>query len=334
MHPFPLFPLPSGEERGFGVTLARMEHETSQTTINETPPARPGDWKAILRELDIRPSRRMGQNFLIDREVLADIVAAAAVAPGQTVLEVGPGLGILTAALAAAVGPGGQVVSVELDRRLAEYLPRHFAQMPQVRIVPGDILRQDPRALVAGAPYVVVANLPYQITSMAFRFFLEHPHPPERMTVLVQHEVAERIVAAPPNMSILAVAVQFFAQPRYVRAVPPTAFVPSPAVQSAVLTAEYHTPPLPRAQWAGFFALVQAGFGAKRKQLHNSLLERLRAPREQIDAALAAAGIAGTRRAQTLSLAEWLALDRACREAGVPLDAAMGRAVGKSDDDA
>ena len=162
-----------------------------------------------------------------------------------------------------------------------------------MRIIQSDVLRVAPGDLVGDAPYVVVANLPYQITSAAFRYFLEATHPPERMTVLVQREVAQRITAVPPEMSILAIAVQFFARPRIALSVPPEAFVPRPAVQSAVLTLSVVSPPLPRDRWAGFFALVQAGFGAKRKQVHNSLMERLRLPRETVSDLLTAAGIDG-----------------------------------------
>jgi len=295
-------------------------------------PRHVGEWKAILAELGITPSRRMGQNFLVDAQALADIVATADVGAGETVVEVGPGLGALTAALAVAVGQAGQVVAVELDKRLAAYLPGRFAGVPQVRIVPADILRTSPADLTGGLPYVVVANLPYQITSAAFRFFLEDPHPPGRMTTLVQREVAERIAAAPPEMSVLAVSVQFFGVPTIVRTVPPEAFMPRPAVVSAVMVVERHEPPLPRARWRGFFALVQAGFGAKRKQIHNSLSERLRLPRDTVGDVLTAAGLDGARRAQTLSLAEWLTLNAAFAAAGVPLDAAMGRRVGDDTD--
>jgi len=291
-------------------------------------PRHAGEWKAILTELGITPSRRMGQNFLVDAQVLADIVETAGVSAGETVVEVGPGLGALTAALAVAVGPTGQVVAVELDKRLAAYLPGRFADVPQVRIVAADILRTSPADLTGGTPYVVVANLPYQITSAAFRFFLEDPHPPGRMTTLVQREVAERIAAAPPEMSVLAVSVQFFGVPTIIRTVPPEAFMPRPAVVSAVMTIERHAPPLPRTRWRGFFALVQAGFGAKRKQIHNSLSERLRLPRDTVGDVLTAVGLDGARRAQTLALAEWIALDAAFAAAGVPLDAAMGRRVG------
>src|SRR5690348_12243160 len=184
-------------------------------------PQRVGDWKAILRDLGVTPSRRMGQNFLVDRGVLAGIVAAAGVRPGETVIEIGPGLGILTAALAEAVGASGRVIAVELDKRLAAYLQSAYADTPHVTILQQDILRVMPGDLVGPAPYTVVANLPYQITSAAFRHFLESPHPPGRMTLLVQREVAERIVAAPPEMSILAIAVQFFARPRIALVVPP-----------------------------------------------------------------------------------------------------------------
>lgn len=274
----------------------------------------------------------MGQNFLVERGVLADIVEAAAVQRDETVIEVGPGLGILTAALADVVGPAGRVVAVELDKRLAPYLQTAYAAVPQVTIVQRDILRVAPGDLIGDAPYVVVANLPYQITSAAFRHFLEAAHPPRQMTVLVQREVAQRIAARPPEMSVLAVAIQFFAAPRIVRIVPPEAFVPRPEVHSAILSLAVAPPPLPRERWRGFFALVQAGFGAKRKQLHNSMTERLRLPRETVSALLDAAGIDGTRRAQTLALDEWLALDRAAREQNISLGDAMGRRVGVEDD--
>lgn len=294
-------------------------------------PQRAGDWRAILRDLGITPSKRMGQNFLVDRGVLAEIIAVAGVQPEQTVIEVGPGLGILTAALVDAVGPSGRVIAVELDKRLAEYLHTAFAGSP-VRIVQADVLRTTPEDLIGDAPYVVVANLPYQITSAAFRHFLEATHSPSRMTVLVQREVAQRIVAVPSEMSILAVAVQFFASPAIALLVPPEAFVPRPAVHSAVLTLDVHPPPLPRPRWAGFFALVQAGFGAKRKQIHNSLMERLRLPREVIGGALDVAGIDGMRRAQTLTLDEWLTLEAAFVDRDISLEGAMGRRVGVSED--
>ena len=311
-----------------------MSDDTDTPPITVPTPQRAGDWKAILRDLGVTPSRRMGQNFLVDRDVLAGIVAAAGVRSGETVIEVGPGLGILTAALAEAVGDTGRVVAVELDKRLAEYLQTAYAATPQVTILQQDILRTTPGDLVGAAPYAVVANLPYQITSAAFRHFLETAHPPERMTLLVQREVAQRIVAAPPEMSILAIAVQFFAAPRIVLDVPPEAFVPRPQVQSVILNLDVAVPPLPPERWRGFFSLVQAGFGAKRKQIHNSLVERLRLPRETVGAFLDAAGIDAMRRAQTLSLDEWLALERAAISLDLSLSGAMGRRVGARDDDA
>jgi 16S rRNA (adenine1518-N6/adenine1519-N6)-dimethyltransferase len=311
-----------------------MNDDPQPQTAALPQPQRAGDWKAILRDLGVTPSRRMGQNFLVDRGVLAEIVAAAAVQAGETVIEVGPGLGILTAALAEAVGPAGRVVAVELDKRLAPYLQTVYAAAPQVTIMQQDILRVAPDDLVGEKPYAVVANLPYQITSAAFRHFLEAAHPPERLTVLVQREVAHRIAAQPPEMSVLAEAIQFFAAPRIDGNVPPEAFVPRPEVHSAILTLTVGAPPLPRERWRGFFSLVQAGFGAKRKQLHNSLTDRLRLPREAVSALLDAAGIDGMRRAQTFSLEEWLALERAAVEQRLSLSDAMGRRVGAGGDDA
>lgn len=311
-----------------------MSDDTRASLPNLPLPQRVGDWKAILHDLGVTPSRRMGQNFLVDRAILDGIMAAADVRPGETVIEIGPGLGILTAALAAAVGPSGRVVAVELDKRLAAYLQTAYAGTAWVAIIQRDILRATPGDLVGTMPYTVVANLPYQITSAALRHFLESPHPPERMTLLVQREVALRVVAAPPEMSILAVAVQFFARPRILLSVPPEAFVPRPAVFSAVLSLNVVAPPLPPERWRGFFALVQAGFGAKRKQIHNSLVERLRLPRETVSAVLGTAGIDAARRAQTFTLEEWLALERAAIHMNISLVGAMGRAVEVRSDEA
>lgn len=278
--------------------------------------------RALLRELAVRPSKGRGQNFLTDRGIVARIADAAGVRPGDAVIEVGPGLGILTEELIARVGPTGRVVAVELDRRLAAHLREAHAATPTLRLVEGDVLRASPDDLLAdlpaGTPYAVVANLPYNITSAVLRQFLDNPRRPTALTVMVQREVAERIVARPrptpvgAPMSLLAVAVQFYGTPSIALRLGPGAFVPRPAVESAVLhIALRPQPPLPDAAIPAFFATVAAGFGQRRKQLANSLGAGLGLERAPVAAALAAAGIAPERRAETLDVGEWLRLHAA-----------------------
>ncbi len=275
-------------------------------------------WRDLLRELAIRPSKGKGQNFLTDQNVVARIADAAELSPGAVVIEVGPGLGILTTELLARVGPMGKVIAVELDRRLAAYIRELFAANPALTLFEGDILRQPPTALLSDylghTAYSVVANLPYNITSAVLRHFLDSPLRPTALTVMVQREVAERIVARPPAMSVLAVAVQFYGRPTIAFRIPPGAFIPRPKVESAVLHIEVTpTPLLSAAETPAFFAIVNAGFGQRRKQLANSLMAGLVLPKAVVEQGLAMAGIAPTRRAETLTVAEWVALHTALR---------------------
>jgi 16S rRNA (adenine1518-N6/adenine1519-N6)-dimethyltransferase len=281
-------------------------------------PPRPA-WRALLRELAVRPSKGLGQHFLTDRAIVVRVADAARLAPGDTVVEVGPGLGILTGELLARVGPGGRVVAVEVDRRLAAYLRAEYAGRAALTVVEADVLRRPPETLAPGdGPYALVANLPYSITSAVFRHFLDSPRRPAELVVMVQREVAERIVARPPAMSVLAVAVQFYGDPAIVLRVGRGAFLPPPKVESAVLRVPVHAPPLPQAEIPGFFALVTAGFGQRRKQLLNSLAAGLGLPKEALLPALDAAGVAPTRRAETLAVADWLALHARLRALVTP----------------
>jgi 16S rRNA (adenine1518-N6/adenine1519-N6)-dimethyltransferase len=265
------------------------------------PTARPG-WRERLSALGLTPSKALGQNFLHDRGVVRRIAESAGIEPDDTVLEVGPGLGILTEELAARAR---RVVAVELDPRLAAYLP---AVMPaNVDVVHADALEVDPVSLV-GPDYRVVANLPYSVGNAILRRMQEADPPPRSLTVMVQREVAERMCASPPAMSILAVAVQFYGVPRILFRVGGGAFVPPPSVESAVIQITTHAPPLPRADHAAFFRVVQAGFAQKRKQLANTLSAGLRVKRAAVVAALAAAGIAPTERAERLTVADWVRL--------------------------
>ncbi len=273
----------------------------------------------LIRRFGLDPKKSLGQNYLIDNSHLDRIAEAGDLSPADAVLEVGPGLGVLTRRLA---DRAGCVVAVELDDRLIDVLRSLFVERKNVTIIHGDILAQQPRAFFAAAGchppidgssgYKVVANLPYYITSPVLRHLLEAAPPPLLTVVMVQREVAERICAQPGDMSILAVSVQFYAVPTIVQRVPAGAFYPRPAVDSAVLRLELRpAPAVPDVAPERFFRVVRAGFAQKRKQLLNSLSAGLGRPKEEVAAALAAARIDPRRRAETLALAEWGALCRA-----------------------
>jgi len=260
--------------------------------------------KALLRELGLRPSKGLGQNFLVDRSILPQILAAAALSPEDRVVEIGPGVGVLTLPLARSVR---QLIAVELDRRLYPYLHTVLAPFPGARLIEGDALHFDPATLAPG-PYKLVANIPYYITSAILRHFLDSSHPPTRIVLMVQKEVAERIVAQPPDMSLLAVSVQFYGRPEIWATVPAQAFFPPPKVDSAILLIETFEPmerPCPGVDPTRFFAVARAGFGQKRKQLINSLSAGLKLDKSQVHTAMQQAGLEETRRAESLSLEEW-----------------------------
>ncbi|MFQ5595816.1 MAG: 16S rRNA (adenine(1518)-N(6)/adenine(1519)-N(6))-dimethyltransferase RsmA [Anaerolineae bacterium] len=257
---------------------------------------------------DARPKKGLGQHFLIDETVLDKIIAAAEVGPADTVLEIGPGLGVLTRVLAE---HAGHVIAVELDEQMVGILRAQLAGCENLEIVQGDILEIDPGELIAG-PYIVVANLPYYITSAVLRHLLETRHKPRLLVLMMQLEVAQRILAKPGDMSILAVSVQFYGQPKMATRVPAGAFWPPPEVDSAVLRIDvYQEPPVAVEDVDWFFKVVRAGFGQKRKQLKNALAGGLHPGKDEVLAALEEAGIDPRRRAETLSIKEWAALARA-----------------------
>ncbi len=260
--------------------------------------------KTILTSYDLQPRKGLGQNFLFDENVLARIVDAADIQPGDEVLEIGPGLGSLTRQLAASAH---RVVAVELDDRLIPILENELAGLDNVQIVHGDILEQDPAALFRG-PYKVVANVPYYITGAILRYLLSGGHKPSSMVLTVQKEVAERLTAVPPKMSLLAVSVQYYGQVTRVAALKAGAFWPRPDVDSAVIRIAVR----PQAgfseeQERAFFRIVRAGFSQKRKQLQKNL-RQLNGDRTAVAEALQRADIDGARRAETLTLDEWLTL--------------------------
>lgn len=268
--------------------------------------------KGLLHRFGIRASKGLGQHFLIDEEVLKDIVSAAQLTLADTVLEIGPGLGVLTRELAS---QAGHVVAVELDSKLADILKQTLAAFNNVTIINDNILDVDPVALLQGTSYKVVANLPYYITSPILRHFLEASIKPQSMVLMVQKEVAEEISAKPGRMSVLSINVQFYGEPEKIRYVPTESFFPAPEVDSAVLRIKMFLQPAVEVDdRKGFFRLVRAGFSASRKQLANSLAQGLDLPKGEVLALLDKAGIDSQRRPQTLTLEEWAHLWRVSKE--------------------
>ena len=270
---------------------------------------------ALLRQFNLRPDKRLGQNFLMDDHALRKITDIAEIAPDEVVLEIGPGLGSLTRHLAR---KAHQVVAVELDERLIPALRHVLDPYPNVRILQGDILRQDIQQLVQSPAYLVVANIPYYITSLLIRRLLEAPLLPKRLVLTVQMEVAERICAEPGKLSLLALSVQVYGQPRVRARLPAEAFHPTPKVASAVVRVDLHAAPrIPPGQLEAFFHLAKAGFSQKRKTIKNALAAGMRWTPAEGEAILKTAGIDPQRRAESLSLDEWAQLVDAV-EKGAP----------------
>jgi 16S rRNA (adenine1518-N6/adenine1519-N6)-dimethyltransferase len=292
------------------------------------------DIKPLLRQFNLRPKKSLGQNFLVDEPALSTIVRAAEITSDDVVLEIGPGLGSLTLHLA---DVARHVIAVEIDRTLIPPLRSVLADRSNVTLVEGDILKLDPAELLAEASlrgghrptkqspdqsneiasqttlamtnqrrYKVVANIPYYITSAIIRHLLEADLKPQSIVLTIQSEVAQRIIAQPDDMNLLAVSVQFYGVPRIVQRIPAGAFYPAPDVDSAVVRIDL--PEQPRVAVKNvdmFFKVAKAGFGQKRKQLHNSLTAGLPLKHEQIMQALSDVGIDPKRRAETLTIEEW-----------------------------
>jgi 16S rRNA (adenine1518-N6/adenine1519-N6)-dimethyltransferase len=256
-----------------------------------------------MRKYGLRPKKSLGQNFLVDPEGLHKVMQAAEIDPGDTVLEIGAGLGSLTCQLAQSAS---RVVAVEIDAELFAPLKEALAPYANVRLVQGDLLALDPAELVDQAGYRVVANIPYYITSALIRHLLEARVRPSRIVLTVQREVAERICAQPGDMSLLALSVQVYGSPRITGQIPADAFYPAPDVDSAVVRVDlYEQPVFPKDKIDLFFQLAKAGFSQKRKTLRNSLSAGMRWSPAQAEARLRAVEIDPGRRAQTLSLDEW-----------------------------
>lgn len=288
---------------------------------------------ALLRTHGLTPKKSLGQNFLTDPALLERIVDAGQVTPTDTILEIGPGLGSLTRHLAARAA---RVLAVELDQHLIPLLREVLTPYPNVQIIHGDILQLDPKTILNDSaiqqinnqqstitnyqlpnhplpPYLVIANIPYYITSAVIRHLLESGHPPTRIVLTIQREVAERICAtadrphkADPQMSLLALSVQVYGQPTIVAHIPASAFYPAPQVDSAIVRVDlYPEPRIPAPHLNTFFRLAKAGYGQKRKTIRNAFLGGLGWPKEKVDTLLQAAHLDPMRRAETLTLEEW-----------------------------
>jgi 16S rRNA (adenine1518-N6/adenine1519-N6)-dimethyltransferase len=260
--------------------------------------------KKLLAEYDLHAKKGLGQNFLIEGGVLKKIAAAAELTPADTVIEVGPGLGVLTETL---LEQAGKVIAIELDNHLAEILKTRFAGVDKITVINDDVLKVNPADILGKETnYKVVANLPYYITSAVIRHFLEAPVKPNTLVLMVQKEVAKQITAQPGEMSLLSVSVQLYGKPTVVGKVSAHCFYPAPNVDSAILKiAVYPQPKIETDDITGFFDIARAGFSANRKQLVNSLANGLKATKAEIIPVLEKAGIDPQRRAESLTIDEW-----------------------------
>ncbi len=260
----------------------------------------------LLRDQGIQPKKSLGQNFLFNTNIINQIIDLAGINPVTTVLEIGAGPGNLTRALA---DRAGRVVAVELDQRFLPLLEDAGSSHSNLEVIHANILDLDLDNVMGTAGYIVVANLPYYITSAVIRKLLETHRKPARLVLTVQKEVALRICARAGELSLLAVSVQVYGAPHLELTIPAGAFYPSPKVDSAVILIDTHAEPLlPAEDLALFFRIVKAGFSQKRKMLRNTLSAGMRLNIPECEQLLVSAGIDPTRRAQTLEPSEWVKL--------------------------
>lgn len=264
-----------------------------------------------MQAFGLRPDKRLGQNFLVDQSSLNKVIQAAKIEADDTVLEIGPGLGSLTCLLAA---QAQRVVAVELDQRLIAALQQVLSACTNVEIIQGDILQVNINELMKKPGYLVVANIPYYITSNLIRQLLETRTTPKRMVLTVQSEVARRICASPGEMSLLAISVQVYGKPVIAAHIPAGAFYPPPKVDSSVVMVELYPEPLiDPGLLKTFFTIAKAGFSQKRKTLRNALSGGMRWTTDETNRFLKTAGIDPQRRAETLALDEWAHLAEQAR---------------------
>jgi 16S rRNA (adenine1518-N6/adenine1519-N6)-dimethyltransferase len=284
--------------------------------------------KELLAKYETRPSKGLGQNFLIDKNVLDKIIDVADIKPNDFILEVGPGLGTLTQELATRLRQGfgeakknaGQVIAIEKDKVMLEILKETLEDFENVEIIQGDILKINPADYkLQTTNYKLVANIPYYLTSPLIRKFLEIENKPDFMVLMLQKEVAQRICAKPPHMSLLAVSVQFYAEPKIVSYVSKNCFYPTPKIDSAIIKI---TPCSGLGEVIGapssadlFFKIVKAGFSQPRKQLAGNLSKSLEIEKKEVEVWLFKSGIKPTQRAETLSVEDWKNLSKTIHKA-------------------
>jgi len=264
--------------------------------------------KELLSKYKTRAFKGWGQNFLVNRGILKKIIDSADLNPNDVVLEVGPGLGILTQGLAKKVK---MVIAVEKDKKLCEILKSVLSDIgaKNVKIINADILKLKIKELIRGCKpevesYKVVANIPYYLTSRLIRSLLELPTPPACLILTIQKEVAQRICAKPPRMNLLAVCVQFYAETKIISYISKNCFWPTPKVDSAIIKITPRKTPLPVLA-ENFFKVVKAGFSHPRKQIVGNLSNGLKINKEKISACLIKNKIDPSQRAETLSIKDW-----------------------------
>ncbi|MEX1064075.1 MAG: 16S rRNA (adenine(1518)-N(6)/adenine(1519)-N(6))-dimethyltransferase RsmA [Candidatus Paceibacterota bacterium] len=259
--------------------------------------------KRELKEAGVRPNKLLGQHFLTSMSIYEKIVAALDIQGGDKIIEVGPGIGILTELIAK---QGADLFAVEKDKDFIPFLKHKFKNQENVKILEGDILKFDPEkyGFKKGA-YKIVGNIPYYLTSRLFRITLEDWPQANLSVFMIQKEVAQRIVAQPPHMSLLGVSVQYFAKPKVVSRVSKLSFHPVPKVDSAIVRLTPNDEPHQKEYDEKFFKVLKVGFAGKRKQLINNLHSGLKEDKQEIEKKLNSIGINSQRRAETLTIEEW-----------------------------
>lgn len=266
-------------------------------------------WRSLLKRNRIKPTKSMGQNFLTETAVVEEIVEIAGIGDGDLVIEIGPGMGILSREI---IASGARLIAVELDRELSELLRQDLAGQESFSLIEQDARYLDTAEITDNQPYQVVANLPYSVATVIMRNLMESSHPPTRMTVMVQREVAERMTAEPGSMSLLGLATDLYADANIAMIVPPEVFFPPPKVESAVVSIETR-PELRGTADARdrMFELATMAFQRKRKTLSNGLSMGLDRPKSELDEILSSLEIDPMRRPQTLGVDEWLRIAEA-----------------------
>lgn len=265
--------------------------------------------KKIISKHNFSPNKFLGQNFLIDRDILSKIIGAADIKEGDNVIEIGPGLGVLTQAL---LEKGAKVIAIEKDNEIIPVLNENLKEYKNLTIVNEDFLKHDLKKTISDfgdKPYKIVSNIPYYITSPILRKILSLDKKPQEITFLIQREVAERIAAKPGDTSLISVFVQFYGTPSVVEIVKPSSFWPAPKVESAILKiALDKKPALEGEDLKDFWRLVKIGFSSRRKTLANNLIAGYRAKPAVVRELLKGIGFSDKTRAQELSINDWLKL--------------------------